>query len=484
MASRFIPGVDIIGQGFNPFATDSTSLDSGSEAALRGQLFTMGGGTNASVPWQGNPSTTQGVCPDGVSVLTSFHSGSGQVILCNSDMDLSNAVSASVGVSATYGLFRGSVEATFARQQCESSSYYYCMVEGSTNQYNLQLDEALLFGSGAQGQTKIAAALVTRIAELPMTWNASDPGCVDAYQQFFTQFGTHVISGVGMGSTGRLVVAIERSMETTTYNASLDVQADYAGMVSGSAQSKISFSNSHYLSNTKRMFVAHGGDPNAAAAVGTNPYGGSYQTWADSVTVDTVSAVSISLTGLWELNVAEPCTLAMQAAYQYLTLPSLAIPVYLYCAPNQQDFFYTSFESTSNGGEAATQELIPATWQASGPAFYSIPQGVTPPIPGSTILHRYCNGVNHFYTINPAAEILSGYQEEADKYLVVFDNGATAPNSATLNRWFCATNAHWYTDESGNPPAPYNGQAATLEGPACEVFVSAAYDPFSDSFGG
>ncbi|CAN7740865.1 MAC/perforin domain-containing protein [Variovorax sp. LjRoot178] len=482
MPSTFIPGADIIGQSFNPFAPGSTSLNGSTLGALRGSIFNFGGGNTLEVPWEGKPSKdAKGDCPDGVDMITSFHSGMGQVVVCNSDMDLSNAVSASVGVSGTYGMFRGSAEASFARTTCVSSSYYYCMVESSVSQYQLQLSNDLITGPGQVGKTLLSNTFLTALAELPTSFDPTDANCCSQFQQFFTLYGTHLIAGVGMGSVGRLVVAIERSFSSQTDNASADVNADYEGMVSGSAQSAIQFSDTSYLQNSQRLFVAQGGDPTLAANLGINPYDGNYGAWLKSVDATNVAAVSVNLIGLWQLSAADACSTAMQQAYNYLTMPALAIPVYLYQESDQKDFFYTAFESTSGGSSAPTQDPIGKSYTFGGIAFYSVPQGLSPTLVGTTKMHRYFNGSNHVYTIDPAAEGLEGYTEQADMYLMVFEPGAQAPNIGGLYRWFCASKAHWYATDSNDAPPPYKKEAAKFEGLCAQVFQSGQFDPFSDS---
>jgi hypothetical protein len=91
------------------------------------------------------------------------------------------------------------------------------------------------------------------------------------------------------------------------------------------------------------------------------------------------------------------------ACYVFAIQRAGTVPLHRFGNRISGDHFYTI-----NPVEIQRLQARPDVWSDEGVACYVFPSQRA----GAVALHRYYNGLDHFYTINPAAEILNGYTEE------------------------------------------------------------------------
>jgi hypothetical protein len=480
-----MPGADILGQSYNPFAQTTDYVDPN---ALRGAVFELNGGAYQDVPFSYPPGQApatpmRGLVPDGVDVQESDgNTVNSTVAICNSSYDFSLQVGESLGVSGQYGMFRGSVQVQTMSSKCESSSYYYCMMYGKAIQYSLALDSDLLDSSGESGSSILSSAFQANVGSLPPSFDPASN--VEVFRGFFRTYGTHVITKVGMGCMGRLVVSVQRKSQSNTFNATANVQAEYEGVASGRSQSSIKYTSSSWVSDTERTFSAIGGDPDLGLDLENDPFGQTYARWKSSVAPTNLSAVSITLVALWDLaplqSVYAPQVAALQAAYAYLTVQAQAIPVYQYTASDEHDYMLTAFEDSSLAPGAVAQDNPPKGHTMQGIVWYSLPQAVY--VPQSAVMQqflRFYNGKSFMYTSNPADEALEGYKPQPSKFLVVLTDTTVADGAVPLYRYCATTGAHLFTTNQADAPLPTKEGAARYEGIPCAVFGQLVTDPFS-----
>ena len=138
------------------------------------------------------------------------------------------AARASVDVSV--GAFSGHVEAAFDRSVSESSSYSYANVSYFATLGNLtqvKYDEAYL----SDGFRAALAALPGKV----------DPSTLDAFSDFFREYGAYFISQVTLGATLEYYVAVSQSSSITIEHISAKAQAEYKALFwSGKASAEMS----------------------------------------------------------------------------------------------------------------------------------------------------------------------------------------------------------------------------------------------------
>ncbi|MGY3037560.1 hypothetical protein ACVIIV_006730 [Bradyrhizobium sp. USDA 4354] len=496
-----IPGLDLLGSGFNPFDVNASEF---APSSLRGSLVTfMGaGGTDfmtSAVPYQDDvggiwpipPGSGDPLAGTAYQVPADVHVGgifraTSSAQTFSTYQQIADYYSVQAGLEGGDGLFWASANSAFSSQNCESSSYFYGIQETLSERWSLTLDNALLY---AQSNTNGSSwdAVFSEVAKgLPATFDPTDKSSVDRYQNFFTKYGTHIVASVFVGARSSLSVAIERSSNISQTDASLDISAEY-DLVTGSLGMKSSYKNSNYESSRKSKFLAIGGNETLASLASNAPSAQSntdakltnYEAWIASTGANPAT-IAITLVGMWELCVF-PGTVktALKQAYAYFSLPNSVLPFYSYVGSNSADYLYTTLENP----EGAPTEIKFSSYKLVGTPFYILPQ--TTSCQTAVTLHRYYNKSVHFFTTDAASDaavIAEGrYAEDLSyfsKVLPLQPQGLQSNALATVYRWALRGGGHCFGLDSDAPPVPAN-EIEAAEGEKWTAFAKGPSDPFS-----
>lgn len=496
-----IPGLDLLGSGFNPFDVNASEF---APSSLRGSLVTfMGpGGTDfmtSAVPYQNDVGGIWTIPPgsgdplvgtayevpadvhvDGVFSATS----SAQTFFTY--QQIADYYSVQAGLEGGDGLFWGSASSAFSSENCESSSYFYGIQETLSERWTLTLDNALLYAQSQTNGSSWDAVFSQEAKGLPAAFDPTDKSCVDRFKTFFTKYGTHIVASVFVGARSSISVAIERSSNISETDASLDISAEY-DMVTGSLGMKSSYQNKNYESSRKSKFLAIGGNGTLASLASNAPSAQSttdakltnYEAWIASTGANPV-AIAITLVGMWELCVFPGAVkTALKEAYTYFSLPNSVLPFYSYIGSNSADYLYTTLENP----EGNPTNIKFSSYKLVGTPFYVLPQ--TTSCQTAVTLHRYYNKSVHFFTTDTASDaavIAEGHYTEDlsyfSKVLPLQPQGLQSNALTTVYRWDLRGGGHCFGLDPDAPPVPAN-EIQAAEGEKWTAFANGPADPFS-----
>ena len=228
------------------------------------------------------------------------------------ESDYSSQMAASVGVKGSYGMFSASVEASYGSSVSMESSYYYatCIETGETYTLGFSEGDVDLDGSNSSLNFEVAAALQQAFTDLE-----TDDDGTNA-QNFFNEWGTHIISGIVMGGQTSYSMYGSTSDFSTSQDFSSSAEASYC-TVSGSASFSESSSSSTEDVESQASMSIVGGDStanaNLMAAVGTDDASDYYTAWFESIPGNEAWYGFTDTGGLFLIS--DLCTIADTQAY-------------------------------------------------------------------------------------------------------------------------------------------------------------------------
>jgi hypothetical protein len=205
----------------------------------------------------------------------------------SSEQSMRTELAVSVGISGSYGVFSGSVQVDYQKSTYKKTTSF-------NSSYTAKLD------CGAISYANTVAEMRKLIRQDLLDQLNAIANLGDA-ERFTSTYGTHLISGVGLGGT--LFISVQAETSTVEDQASLssNIKASYGGAFSmdavASASSKVA-SSSYTSSVEQRIFTVGGSTAKASNIKPAQP--DTFKDWAKSCTDQTAWGIT-QATLLYEL---------------------------------------------------------------------------------------------------------------------------------------------------------------------------------------
>ncbi|WP_173012711.1 MAC/perforin domain-containing protein [Niveispirillum sp. SYP-B3756] len=276
---NFLPGVEAIGAGYNPF------LDYASADSITVQLFDWNAAPRKNVTFNQKYLT-----PDVVDVLqadsASYYNASGSSI-----NEFQSKFGASAKISGKYNFFSGSLSSEFNEESLSVSENEFSRIQHNISLWSLRLP---VTGGLAKYLKKDIADHFNSLEKSP-----------EAARDFFDRFGSHFLVGIVMGGCSVYSSSTNKLMVDRTYSIETVAQASYdflTGQISGEAKAKYEGSVNSFNANSISRGHTVGGNGVLAAGAFDGKEG--FDKWKESVAIspDFVQFVSsLPLVGIWTL---------------------------------------------------------------------------------------------------------------------------------------------------------------------------------------
>jgi MAC/Perforin domain len=219
-SSRQIPGLSMLGYGYDVFQSAYCSDEACTELLLTGlDPGSSSREVQLSPEWKGSFQ-----CPSIVRVLSEQVQNDDYSLFAETVEEYTSKLSVKASVSGSYGAFSGSVEASYS----ESTSSYLDNQYGEYGHIFSGVKLALPH-SASELRALIQASVKQKLLSM-------------APDQLIQLYGTHLVTGLVIGAKARLLQYASRSKVTTTEEFSTAVKAQY-GSVTASASVDQSQSN-------------------------------------------------------------------------------------------------------------------------------------------------------------------------------------------------------------------------------------------------
>ncbi|KAK1220317.1 hypothetical protein PQX77_016912 [Marasmius sp. AFHP31] len=172
------------------------------------------------------------------------------------------------------------------------------------------------------------AVLLKALRDLPPSFVGENPEVVDKYEDFFSLYGSHVVTGAEYGSWFQMHIWGSNDNSEVKAAWAEDVKADYDGIPSaGHYDSNIKLTSQYkdYQMIRSSMFSILGGDIELAADLLNHRDYKSFEAWQATANRPSTRPVSFSLTEMWTLvSLSDNVELARFAlplykAYEWIT---------------------------------------------------------------------------------------------------------------------------------------------------------------------
>jgi hypothetical protein len=271
----------------------------------------------ASAPWDILNYTLnnliQSVADDQISLQTAQGQFKGVFSIESCMEATSTSIAASMGMSASYASYSGSVQANYSKETQQTSTSLSAsntsVINCGTISYNNSTDYTTIL-------SLLKPSLVTALKSISSLKDA---------QIFIEQYGTHLITGLNLGGIILTTLQISTQTYAEQQSASATVKAAYNGADSSAdatatATSEVTSSLSKYSADNEVKAV--GGNSAAAFKVSLSSTTAEYDAFAESCTVDTVYGVYKSLE-YWKL-IQSAYPAASNTLLEYINLFILA----------------------------------------------------------------------------------------------------------------------------------------------------------------
>lgn len=301
-----ISGATAIGYGFN-------ALGQYGPSSLTQQVFAQTFNDNKTYT-DPNTNITYSV-PDNVSVQ-SYSPMSGSTQVFSSQYDLQTYFSEQAGLSGSYGGFSGQISVAYSNALQEWGSVFYALTNAWVASWECQVI--------SETTAELTSNFQSVFSGLPSAFNATTQ---DQFFEFFYTYGTHFVSGVGVGGYFCYYEAVNNSgsysQTTVSANVSLEYNAVFA-TASGQSQTDWNQLGQSWVNNRIVTVSALGGSPESLEALnptfGTNAQS-AYNSWLSTIAKNP-SEVQFYLTG-WDVLCApgsDQQTALQQALSAYMNL--------------------------------------------------------------------------------------------------------------------------------------------------------------------
>ncbi|VVB71534.1 MAC/Perforin domain protein [uncultured archaeon] len=233
--------------------------------------------------------------------------------------DIQNSFSVKAGVKARYGAFSAQVEAAYGSEFAQSSQFFYSYRNFFSHmaQLSINIDEA---------KKALSDRFLQACDELPTN---ADPENLQAFSDFFNEFGVYFVSKVSLGASFQYYVALSKVSTLKKEEISASVKLEFNALTFGggiSSEVKNTKEWKSYSSNRHVNITVTGGDPAYIARLGSmdpsDPSSATvalYDLWAQSI--DSNPAIAdFSLNGIWDLIPDENKSNAALQAFESMQL--------------------------------------------------------------------------------------------------------------------------------------------------------------------
>jgi hypothetical protein len=379
-----VVGTDVLGMTFNPFnqqcaafnfSAQSSILNIAPPSGSSNEIPPYDEATEAGGMWTDSGTSQSYYVAAGLKLITSTGGETGTAVVSETITDFMYQLALKGGMSGIVGSCMGAGEVTWSTSQARINENYYAFLDAEIDRYTLAFDPEELNMSGGL-TASVDVDFSTAANNLPQSFVSSGPNSnVAVFQKFFSQWGSHIVTGVTIGGRVRFTITINKSYVSSSSELGTYINAEYGGITGDGAASDQS-GYQKYQSNRVSNFYAHGGDAGDANSLGGNASDANYKAWASSVPGNE-AVVAVVLKGIWEVsalfaNNASSQMTALQEAFVYFSLAQAAIPFYSYTTTSDSplgsgettDWFYTTLENPESLGAYSFQNI----------AFYVLPQ--------------------------------------------------------------------------------------------------------------
>ncbi|KAH9935270.1 hypothetical protein B0H21DRAFT_759297 [Amylocystis lapponica] len=188
-----------------------------------------------------------------------------------------------LGIQSSDATYKNGSQALHAFQSDSGVAYRYLAVSADTSSFPLEKslpngsqfafyhfdDDSYIAGVREFLDFVNESALLKRISQLPKPFSM-DTDVIKAYERFFQEFGSHVVTGVTYGARCRLCVWASNAYPDVNKNWSRDVTASVKGLMSGGRYDNTVFEEPQYqlfATIMQQSLTVLGGDGALAAAL-------------------------------------------------------------------------------------------------------------------------------------------------------------------------------------------------------------------------
>ena len=501
-APNIVIGTDVLGMSFNPFnqqcaafnfAAQSSILNIAPPQGSANEIPPYDEATEAGGMWTDSGTGQSYYVAAGLKLITSTGQSQASAVVSETITDFMSQLALKGGMSGIVGACCGSGEVTWSQQQSTVNENYYSFLDAEIDRYTLAFDPDELNTPGGL-TASVDATFSAAAANLPQSFVSSGSGSnVSVFQNFFSQWGSHIVTGVTIGGRVRFTITINKSCVSSSSELGTYINAEYDGITGSGAVSDQS-GYEKYQSSRVSNFYTNGGDTGDANSLGSDSSSANYNAWAASVP-ENEAVVAVALKGLWEVpalfgNNASSQMQALQDAFTYFSLAQVAIPFYNYNTEEDtplldretSDYFYTTFENP---------ESISSDYSAQGIAFYVLPQdpnnnlNLNQPPYNAIKLNRFVASTGgHMYHYYSTDSSVDGYsiEPEYSQLPPPPSNGGNLPfanmvpiyrfvRDVSIISWGPHIHVHFYSTQEGT--------GHDCEGLAFYAFTQPPGDPFA-----
>ena len=199
--------------------------------------------------------------------------------------EYSSSMAISVGVSAQYGAFSGSVETNFSQSSSTSTKHSFCTIKSLIKKKKVQLKSTLSIDD--------LKAYLTTDAKNYINDKDKEPS------EIFKSFGTHLIIGIFTGGRIDFNYSVDMSQVDTSKSIGVYAKASY-GSVTGNTSVETTEEQSKFESNSEKTLFVYGGKSEYGQNIQNK---GDYTKWTEGVEENTIFCdfTGNGLIPIWEL---------------------------------------------------------------------------------------------------------------------------------------------------------------------------------------
>ncbi|MCB0711464.1 MAG: hypothetical protein KDD67_03950 [Ignavibacteriae bacterium] len=278
--TNFPPGVDALGRLFNAI--------SGSYAKVSGTYAVVGLQSDAEtsvVHPEYDPSITYAI-PKNVNFDDFQTNANGRVETGTSISSYQSRLAVSAQVSARYAAYSGSVSGSWSNMVTATEEEYFATTFDTWSLYTLSFNyHNVDLTTTDPASSRKGICISDTLQDGFNALNANDT-TGKAAMDFFTAYGTHVLTGLIAGGQTRQDYQGSQSNFTDEDDFQVCVEAKYdAGVGSAAFKSTVSGANTKHESSvsTNESIDVTGGSPSAINGLISNPSSETYSTWNKSI---------------------------------------------------------------------------------------------------------------------------------------------------------------------------------------------------------
>ncbi|MEL6683599.1 MAG: MAC/perforin domain-containing protein, partial [Pseudomonadota bacterium] len=248
-----LPGVNALGCGFNPFVDTATqykptllTFDYAGDAAQYQNANAAGTYTDAA--------ETQYSVPKGVTINPGGAGSQESGDVYESRQEVEESFAAKAGVSGGFGLFSGSVNASYSTSTKATQESYFCRKWRHVSLWSLSLSEHLV---------DLNKAVDPRFIEITKALPSGHKTEAERkkWDTFFDRYGTHYIAGCQVGGEATLTVTLQKSQKSTKQSVQADMEIAYGSYFKGTGSASRDKTSDDFRKNSHINKIFEGGKP-------------------------------------------------------------------------------------------------------------------------------------------------------------------------------------------------------------------------------